>query len=244
MVEALYEKNGLSIMRKTLRLINKDNYMQQLKQEKMKNFIKIKYITLSELAGKCNVDELDICKLETAQCIPRPSYEVRTIDMFSSLVAEDHIASTRVRYYHPSIINLTKEALALSEFHELTAINQQLKVNFRLQLEEEFKGIKTPGCQNFDQAWSYWVDGTWGICLKELTVECMAKKELSRLAITNLMKYEPDTISEDNKIKLTDAINVYLSASMDFPVYGIRHILPQKAIEKFQLEISLGEHLL
>ena len=49
----------------------------------------------------------------------------------------------------------------------------------------------------------------------------MAKKELSRLAITNLMKYEPDTISEDNKIKLTDAINVYLSASMDFPVYGI-----------------------
>ncbi|AXA34187.1 hypothetical protein CDH04_07120 [Francisella adeliensis] len=228
-------------MKKTLRLVNKDNYMQQLKQEKMKKFIKVKYITLLELAEKCNVDELDICKLERAQCIPRPSYEVRSTDMFSSPVAEDHLVSTRVHYYHPSIINLAKEALALSAFHELTEVNQQLKVNFRIQLEKEFKGIKTPGCQNFDQAWGYWVDGTWGICLKELTVECMAKKELSRLAITNLMKYEPGTISEDNKMKLIDAINTYLYNSMDFPIYGIRHILPQEAIKKFQLKIALSK---
>ncbi|WP_420809900.1 DUF6058 family natural product biosynthesis protein [Francisella halioticida] len=83
-----------------------------------------------------------------------------------------------------SIIKYAKEALALSEFNDLTKIAQQLKNNFSTQLEKKFKGIKTPGCQNFDQAWGYWINGTWGICLKELNVRCIAKKELSRLAIT------------------------------------------------------------
>ncbi len=133
--------------------------------------------------------------------------------MFSSPVAEDHIASTRIKYYHPSIIKYTEEALALSEFNDLTEIAQQLKINFSTQLEKEFKGIKTPGCQNFDQAWGYWINGTWGICLKELNVEYMAKKELSRLAITKLMKYEPTTITKNDKIKLIDAVNTYISAS-------------------------------
>ncbi len=35
-------------------------------------------------------------------------------------------------------------------------------------------------------------------------------------------------------------LTTYISASMDFPVYGIRHILPQEAINKFQLEINLN----
>tara|TARA_R110002167_G_scaffold359135_1_gene575585 strand:+ start:6162 stop:6821 length:660 start_codon:yes stop_codon:yes gene_type:complete len=213
--------------------------MKQLKQEKMKEFLRTNYLTLFELAKKCDIDDADIIKLQTAQCIPGNSYELRSIDIFSSPVAEDHIASTNVRYYHPSTVSWVKEALTSSKPNDLAKVAQQFKISFHTQLEKEFKGEKTLGCQNFDQAWGYWMDGTWGVCLKELTVECMARKELSRLRITNLMKYERTAITKKDKINLINAINDYVLASMAFPPYGIRHMLPEEAIKKFQLEIAL-----
>lgn len=51
--------------------------MQQLKQEKMKQFSKKNYYFLSVLAKMCGVSQEDVIKFQTAQCIPGHSYETR-----------------------------------------------------------------------------------------------------------------------------------------------------------------------
>lgn len=218
--------------------------MKLSKQERMQLFLNQNYYTLSELAQHSNASEAEILTLQTAQCIPGHSYEMRQIVVFSSPVSQDSADLATVRYYHPSITIWIREALLASKTMNLSQVAMQIKKEFSEQLTTTFCGVKTPGCQSFDQAWRYWIDGTWGICLKEISFDCMAKKELSRQCIAEIMAEDPAIISEKKRDKLTDVVENYIAASLDFDPYGIRHILAEDAIEKFQLKIDIDNKYL
>lgn len=212
------------------------------KRQLMQLFLDRNYITLQELAKKFEIPEATILDLENSQCIPGYTYEMRNISIFtcagieSALTENTSIETTR--YYHTSVKNWVK--LALSETN-LSTLASQTKDNFKEQLEKTLKETKTPGCQSFDQAWAYWIDGTWGKCLKTISVECLAKKELARKRISELMEYKSQEIQPDEKIELADAVKVYIASSLDFDTYGMRHMLAEEAIEKFELDIVIDK---
>lgn len=222
--------------------------MSTSKEERMQLFLDQNYVTLANLALRCKVSENEILNLETAQCIPRHTYEVRTLVMFTCAGINDplteNIAATTIFYYHLSTINWVEQALLAAKNMSLSEVAFQVKNDFANGLNKVLDGVKTPGCQSFDQAWGYFIDGTWGKCLKEISLECLAKKELSRLQIAEIMQQDAAKINLDTKIKLTNAINEYITASLDFDAYGTRYILAEEAINKFQLDINIDKKYL
>lgn len=219
--------------------------MKLPKEQRMQLFLKNNYYTLSELAKHCDINEAEILTLETAQCIPGHTYEVRQMLIFScagiDTALTENTAFSTTHYYHVSTIAWIKKALLALKNMSLSEVASQVKINFAEQLTKVLGDIKTPGCQSFDQAWGYWIDGTWGKCLKEISFDCLAKKELSRFIIAKIMKYDQATIKENIKIELESAVKNYIAASLDFDAYGMRHLLAEEAIEKFQLNIELNK---
>jgi hypothetical protein len=218
------------------------------KQERMQLFLTKNYKTLSELSEDCAVGEEKILSLEKAQCIPGHTYEMRQLCIYTCAgidtpLTENTDLST-TWYYHASIASWVKEALVMEKKMDTSEIALQVKNDFSKQLKKVLGNIKTPGCQSFDQAWNYWIDGTWGKCLKEISLKCLVKKELSRHRIAQIMEHNPEEISVDVKTELSSAIKNYISASLDFDTYGMRHILAEEAIEKFQLDIAIDKQYL
>jgi len=222
--------------------------MKLSKHQHMQLFLEKNYITLPQLAKHCGVSEAEILTLENAQCIPGHTYALRQILIFSCTGIDEALtentALTTTWYYHNSTDLWVKEALLASKNMNLAAVAAQVKANFAKQLRKALGDIKTPGCQNFEQAWGYWIDGTWGKCLKEISVDCLARKELARYNIAEIMQQDPATISKNTKIKLTAAVKNYIAASLDFDAYGMRYLLAEEAIKKFQLDVILDKKYL
>jgi len=219
--------------------------MNGSKQQRMRLFLEQNYSTLSQVANDCGINESEILSLETAQCIPRHTYEMRQMVIFSCAGIDDALTEnmglTTTLYYHNSTKFWVENAILLLKNMSLSEVALIVKEDFAKQLHHVLGDIKTPGCQSFDQAWGYWIDGTWGKCLKYLSVDGLAKKELARYHIAEIMKQNPETVNEQVKIQLTDAVKTYIAASLDFDAYGMRHVLAKEAIEKFQLDIKIDK---
>ncbi|MDO8953315.1 MAG: DUF6058 family natural product biosynthesis protein [Gammaproteobacteria bacterium] len=222
--------------------------MKLSKQQRMQVFLENNYNSLAELAEHSGVTEAEILSLERLQCIPGFTYEMRQIHIFTcagiDAALTENTALATTRYYHPSISSWIKSALVASKNMSLTEVALAVKNNFATQLSKALGEIRTPGCQTFEQAWGYWIDGTWGKCLKEISIDCLARKELARYRIAEIMKQDPTAVNEEIKIELTTAVKNYMSASLDFDAYGMRHLLAVEAIEKFQLDIAIDKKYL
>lgn len=194
------------------------------------------------MAKHCEMTETEILVLENAQCIPGHTYEMRQMSVLScsgiDTALSEHTSLVTTYYYHSSIYTWIQQAKAALKKQSLSVLAFTIKSQFTEQLAAALGGIKTPGCQSFDQAWAYWVDGTWGKCLKEISVPCLAKKELSRHIIVEMMPQDPATLSAEAKTKLTQAVNDYIAASLEFDPYGMRHTLAEDPIKKFDLRIG------
>ncbi len=211
----------------------------------MQLFLDKNYITLKELAKQCQVETSNILALENAQCIPGHTYEKRQVTLYTCAGIDEALSENSsletTFYYHNSIINWVNEALKSINEMDLTVLANKVKMDFANQIEKYLKGQKTPGCQSFDQAWRYWIDGTWGKCLKTISVECLAKKELARKYIADTMNSSAHEISYEQKNKLVEAIENYIQASLEFDPYGMRHKVALDPIEKFNLNVTINK---
>lgn len=78
----------------------------------------------------------------------------------------------------------------------------------------------TPGCDGFNAAWRYLMNGTWGVCLQKINMASIGKKELSRLKIANLVSSATNQqLNEAEKVELQQAIDDYNSAAKEFIPY-------------------------
>lgn len=154
------------------------------KQQCMQKFIAENYISLTALAKHYDVTEVEILAMENSQCIPGHTYEIRQIYIFTCAAIDAALTENSemitTHYYHHSVSSWAEQALPALKNSNLTDVAAQVKNNFAAQLSKVLEGKRTPGCQSFDQAWAYWIDGTWGKCLKEISFVCLAKKELAR----------------------------------------------------------------
>ncbi|MDF2939681.1 MAG: hypothetical protein K0R66_323 [Gammaproteobacteria bacterium] len=186
----------------------------------MQTYLDKHYYTLAQLAQKSGVEEAFILKLIKNQCVPPHSYSMQTFTAFTNSLIQYSASPTSVYYYHPSLLGWIHKARGLFKLYDLTKTAQLIRENFIEEYNETFGNTATPGCKNADEAWSYLMDGTWGICLKEISISCMAKKQLSRLTIANIVKTEAEhALSLEERLELKNAIETYKSAAMDFDPY-------------------------
>jgi len=184
------------------------------------------YITLDALARRADISKTRILEFIDNQCIPPHSYTVHNVMTISDPIMNYSAHQSMTRYYHPSIVSWIAKARTLAENHSLIDVSRRIREQFILELDKKLAGRSTPGCANSEHAWHYFIKGIWGICLQEISVDCIAKKELARLAIANIVNSEPTCeLSDAEKIELKKAVDSYNRAVKEF----VPHFAPMSS---------------
>lgn len=211
----------------------------------VQRYLDANYLTLEELAAQAGVTPERVLELVDAHCVPPHSHEVRGVAVYASTFGEYTAAVPPERYYHPSLVAWVKKASALARRHSLADVARRVRNDFEQAFEEALGDRAPPWPRGVDYAWAYLMDGTWGLCLKEITVANMLQKEFARQTIARLVSPDPHhVLSPAARAALIEAIKAYNQVASDFGPHergdSSRCWEVGAAIEKYGLADELG----
>ena len=214
--------------------------MSTVTAEDAQRYIDANYLTLDALAERAGVAPERVLDLVAAHCIPSHSYEVRGAVVFASTFGEFAAPSAPVRYYHPDTADWVAAAEALAAGHSLSAVARLMREDFERRVEAALGGRAAPWARGVDHAWAFWMDGTFGLCLKELTVEALVAKECARADIAAIVRPEPGhRLSAAERHALGAAVARYDAVVLPFAPHEIdkssRRLEVGAALEKYDL---------
>lgn len=200
----------------------------------MQSYIDKHYFTLAQVVSQANCSVQRLQEYRQANCIPGSSYQFTMCNEYAtSLYRADY--KTTVEYFHPSVVRWVEQAEKLHALCPIARVAKMVYENFIEQYQRFFQGKATPGCANASQAWDYFTNGTWGVCLQDVSVKCMAQKELARLAIADITHDTPSkTLSAQQRKALQHAIENYHDAAMPFDPYWLPHSSRRKEVEAME----------
>lgn len=193
--------------------------------DELNAYLQEEYYTLQQLANKANVTTDRILELVELQIIPPHSFEVtQSTSIYCNIKGYFIATPVAIKYYNPSIVKWIQTAESLATGKSLSEIAIFIRGYFNKEFKEAMGDAITPGCKGLDHAWRYLMNGTWGICLKEISVASIAKKELSRLKISQLCKLDKPNhqLTLQEKEELKNAIDTYELVTKQFAP----HLLP------------------
>lgn len=202
------------------------------------------YLSLKELAADTNTTPDQIRALEKAECIPATSYLVEGEMTFTSSFGTYALAIDPERFYHPSIKNWVIKALSLTDSHELNDVARIVRDDFDFKFEEALNGSPPPWPSGADYAWNYITDGTWGLCLKDVTVENLLTKEYARATIRGIVRPETDhDLTNSERSQLEEAVANFEKVALPFAPHEVadscRSSEIQPAIEKYNVTLPI-----
>ena len=219
--------------------------MDQVKREDVQRYLEANYLRLEALAARAGVTPDRVVELVAAQCVPPHSHEVRGVVVFASTFGEYTAALPPERYYHPSLVDWVRKASALARSHTLADVARRMRKDFEQAFEAALDGRPAPWPRGVDHAWAYLMDGTWGLCLKEISVASLLQKEFARQTIRRLVSPDPrHELSAAGRAALVEAIDAYDAVAADFAPHELgassrcREVCA--AIEKYGLAEELG----
>ena len=208
--------------------------------DEVEAFILDAYISLRELSRRAEVSAERILELEAAGCIPPRAYEVRGGVTVNSAFGDHPLALTTQRYYHPDMVVWLTKAVAFATDHALEEVAVLMREDFERLLLEALGDRPMPWQDGTDHAWTYWMDGSFSLCLHELSPRSVVEKEVARWRIRNV-----DGSSAGNKIslecrnELNDAIAQYNTVATAFAPHeraqSSRHLEVEAVSRKFGL---------
>lgn len=185
----------------------------------LNNYLQEEYYTIEQLADKANATKDRILELAELQIIPPHSFEVtQNASIYCNIKGAFNATPVTTRYYNPSIVKWIQNAETMAKEESLAEVAIQVRKKFNQEFRYAMGDVITPGCKGLDHAWRYLMNGTWGICLKEVSVASIASKELSRLKISQICKYDDPnhTLTNQEKEDLKTAINTYEKVTKQF----------------------------
>ena len=203
-------------------------------------YIDANYLTLEETARGAGVTPERLLELVAAHCIPPHSYEVRGTVVFASTFGEFATPAAPRRYYHPDTVGWAAKAEALAEDRTLNEVARTMREEFERAVETALDGRPAPWARGVDHAWAFWMDGTFGLCLKQLTVASLVAKERARADIAAIVRPDPDhRLSEAERDDLVAAIASYDRVACAFAPHEVgkssRRLEIGPAVEKYGL---------
>ncbi len=220
--------------------------MDRVRQADVQRYLDANFLTIEDLAARAGVTTERVVELIDAQCVPPHSHEVRGVAVYASTFGEYTAAVPPVRYYHPSLVDWARKASALARRHSLSDVARRMRKDFEQAFEAALDGRAPPWPRGVDYAWAYLMDGTWGLCLKEISVANLLQKEFARQAIARLVSPDPGhALTPAARAALIEAIRAYNQVAADFGPHeradSSRSREVGAAIEKYGLAEELAE---
>ncbi len=222
--------------------------MDRINREDVQRYLDANYLTLKELSASAGVTPERVLELVDALCVPPHSHEVRGVAIFASTFGEYTAPVPPERYYHPSLVGWVRKASALARRHTLADVARRMRKDFEQTFETALDGRPPPWPRGVDYAWAYLMDGTWGLCLKEISVANLLQKEFARQTIARLVSPDPrHELSATARAALIEAIAAYNEVATDFGPHELgdssRCREVGSAIEKYGLAEDLAARL-
>jgi Family of unknown function (DUF6058) len=219
--------------------------MDQKKRDEVERYLDANYLRLADLAAQAGITTDRVLELVDAQCVPPHSHEVRGVVVYASTFGEYTAAVPPRRYYHPSLVDWVRKASALARNHTLADVARRMRKDFEQAFEAALDGRTPPWPRGVDYAWAYLMDGTWGLCLKEISTPNLLQKEFARETIRRLVSPDPDhVLSPAARAALIEAIRAYDAVAADFAPHELGDSSRARevgaAIEKYGLAEELA----
>lgn len=202
------------------------------------------FLTLEVLAERAELSSERVLELLEAECVPGHSYEMRGEMTVSSSFGDYRLPVPPRRFYHPSIVDWLAHAEDLAADQSLADVSGQVRADFETGIAEALQGKVTPGCKSPEHAWQYLLDGTWGLCLKDISVCSMAQKELARAAIAEFSSQTPDdSLDGTARAALNNAIAQYNGVAADFAPHEVAESSRRLEVEAAAKKYGLGAQI-
>ena len=191
--------------------------MSESTAECIRLYVERHYLSAAQLAERASCTVERLCALQLAQCIPVHSYELRSSHLFSSTFGDHAVAGQPQRYYHPSVLGWLRTALDRAAGSPLAAVARRYREDFERDFEIALAGREPPWPGGVDYAWAYLMDGTWGLCLKEISAQNMLLKEFARGLIRRANRRPPGAeLSAAQRAELAQAVADYRRVVLPF----------------------------
>lgn len=191
--------------------------MTDITAQAVQAYIDAHYLDLEALAARAGTGPETIRSLEEAGGIPGASFVTGGEMVCTSTFGEYRLPADERRYYHPSVLGWAEKALALAENHGLPEVARLMRAAFDRDFADALADQAPPWPRGADYAWDYILDGTWGLCLKDITVETLLKKEYARNVLREVISPDPDhRLGADERARLEAAIADYEDVALPF----------------------------
>lgn len=191
--------------------------MGDVTAEQTQAYIDAYYITLPDLARRAAVSEARVLEFVENRCIPPHSYEVRGETTCINSFGAYALPSVPRLYYHPRLVDWIDRASSLAERQDLPAVAARVKADFEADIDRALAGRPMPWPDGTTTVWAYLMDGTWGLCLKTLTVPDLVQKELARATIARIEKASAGrSITSQERFELEEAVALYDDVALPF----------------------------
>lgn len=199
------------------------------------------YLPRVATAARCNISEERLVELVEAKCTPPHAYAVeRPITCISSFGAYD-LSGPVEFYYHPRHCDWVARAEGLAEQMPLAEVARIVRERFFADVQAALGGAPLPWKDGIDLVWTYLMDGTWSLCLKDYDVESLVQKELARHTIKTIEAAAVNAaLSTGDRQTLQDAVARFEDVALPFSPHEVaessRCLEVNAAIQKFKLE--------
>jgi len=224
--------------------------------EEITSYIKDNYLTIEQLANRSGISLNQIEKLINNNCIPRHSHAViKQVIFYTEIFGESIFVDEKIFYYHPSLIKQVVKAnqyLGISNFIDVAS---KMKSDFTNEIREALVEIDDAQqifryCFNdagdlladgieklMTEHWPYIMDGTYGVCLKEISAKNII---LKNIAVSILEEWI--NCPNQNKNHLYDraryAAELYNRVASDFGPHEIFKSTRGRLFNKFDVSLN------
>jgi len=211
--------------------------------EELLKYLNSHFYTEAQLLSITLVGEQDFKRYQHAEILPQPSYSL-AMSLTSDSYFGEHTGHSTIRYYakgYASWIGLlqtnsdvervrgifdTRYLLALDALEARGFVCEHLRKGNKLQ-------------EHLDEEWSYFVDGTYGLCTKSGLPEDIAAKEISISTIKELID-DSAQVKGENKILLKKAVDLLDKTSANFAPHERLESSRYRYVDLVRREFSLA----
>lgn len=168
------------------------------------------FLTIHQLAVKTGIDMEQLEKLINYSCIPSHSHKITRQCVFHTDVFGDAIIEEmNILYYHPSLVKWAQKANNYLQSVDISSVAERMKTDFINELRDSLTEIDSAAeifndCfvngkltddgvrKIMDAHWPYIMNGTYGVCLKEISAKNVVIKNIAVSILENWIKGSED----------------------------------------------------
>lgn len=214
------------------------------------NYIEKNYLTLDELSNQTNIHHNQLQALIDNGCLPKHSHVITKQIVFHTEIFGDEVFNEQIFYYHPSLIPWAIKAHKYLADENLIAVANKIKADFIDELQQALLSLKNAKpilkyCCDMNgniltkevneiisEHWPYIMDGTYGVCLKEISAQNILLKNIAVAVLEEWVNSNNDK----NKLyeKAQYAAELYNSVAADFGPHEIFKSTRARLVDKFK----------